>query len=74
MTESLDQRRRKMRRRHAMSPTSIEAMRLRGFCEILRYSGTRSEIDIDSSSSESETHHYKVGDNRKPLCFGAPSA
>jgi hypothetical protein len=68
---------RKMQRRHAMSPNSIEAIQLRGLCETLRQARDRvrnQSID-ESSSSETEAFcQYSMGGNRKPVNFAAPSA
>ena len=73
-----DNPRRNMKRRHAMSPNSIDAIRLRGMCETLRQTRARNqanEID-ESSSSESEAFCRlgSVGGNRQPVNFTAPSA
>lgn len=76
MPEDNDNPRRKMKRRHAMSPNSVEAIRLRGLCETLRQTRARNQInEIDESSSESEAFcQYAMEQNRQPVNFTAPSA
>ena len=63
-----------MQRRHAMSPNSIEAIRLRGFCETLRQTRTRNEINESSSESEAFCQYMNIGSNRSQVNFAAPSA
>ena len=65
---------RKMQRRHAMSPNSIEAIRLRGFCETLRQTRTRNEMNESSSESEAFCQYMNIGSNRSQVNFAAPSA
>ncbi|KAL3798260.1 hypothetical protein HJC23_000174 [Cyclotella cryptica] len=64
--------RRKMQRRHAMSPTSLEAIRLRYLCETLRQ--TITSDDVDSVSERDSSSKRFTRDDRRSRTFGAPSA
>ena len=72
MTDSVNNQRRKMQRRHAMSPNSIEAIRLRGLCETLQFSGR--DNAIDEPSSDSESFRFAICDSSKAVTYAAPSA